>query len=61
MPQKIICSECGEIFYEGTELKPPEEIMQRLKGICPTCGKSLNFDPKKVDIQASKLNGKNIR
>jgi len=51
MPQKISCDGCGEMFYEGTDLKAPEEINQQLKGICPKCGRKLSSNPIKVDIK----------
>lgn len=50
MPQKITCDRCDEIFYEGSDLKAPEEIIKKLDGVCPKCGKTLSFDPKKVEI-----------
>ena len=53
MPQKIVCGGCGEVFYSSKDLKPPEEIIQQLKGICPKCGKELSFDPRNIDIRAS--------
>ena len=53
MPQKIICGSCGEVLYDGNDLKPPEELIQQLKGVCPSCGKKLAFDPAKVDIRVS--------
>ena len=52
MPQKIICGGCGEVFYNGNDLKPPEETVEELSGVCPKCGKKLSFDPTKVDIRA---------
>ena len=51
MPQKIICGNCGEVFYDGFDLKPPDDILQQLKGVCPKCGRKLVFDPKNVDIK----------
>lgn len=53
MPQKIICGGCGEVFYEGTNLKPPEELIQQLKGTCPKCGRKLHFDPRNVEIKGA--------
>jgi len=31
MPQKVLCSKCDAILYEGVELTPPEEIVQRAR------------------------------
>lgn len=61
MPQRITCGGCGEVFYEGTDLKLPDEVIQQLKGVCPKCGKKLTFDPKNVDIQAMQGEGKSRR
>jgi RNase P subunit RPR2 len=51
MPQRVICQKCGTILYEGIELIAPEEIVQRLDGICPKCGKKLSFNPENVTIR----------
>jgi len=48
MPQKIICSQCGTVLYEGLELEPPVEIIQRHNGTCPKCGKKLDYDSNNV-------------
>ncbi len=53
MPQKVICEKCGSILYEGTELKPPDEIIQINDGKCPRCGKKISFVPKKVEVIAA--------
>ena len=53
MPQKITCRGCGEIFYEGNDLKAPEEFIQKLKGVCPKCGKDLLFDATTIEINVS--------
>jgi DNA-directed RNA polymerase subunit RPC12/RpoP len=54
LPQKVICEKCGSVLYEGTELKPPDEIIQDNDGKCPKCGKKISFIPKKVDVIAAK-------
>ena len=54
MPQKVICEKCGFILYEGTDLKPPDEIIQNHEGKCPKCGKKISFVPKKVEVGADK-------
>jgi len=51
MPQKVLCSKCGAILYEGLELTPPDEIVQRFNGKCPRCGKKLSFNPTNVDVK----------
>ena len=50
MPQKIVCGGCNEVFYEGTDLRLPEELIQQFKGICPKCGRKLTFEPKNIEI-----------
>jgi hypothetical protein len=50
VPQKIVCDACGEVLYDSKELKPPEEVIQKLEGACPQCGKSLAFQPGNVEI-----------
>jgi len=54
MPQRVFCQNCGFTLYEGTELTPPEEIVQRFNGKCPKCGKKLSFNPTNVDIKPIK-------
>lgn len=51
MPQQIICHGCGELLYEGTELKPPDEIIQRYNGKCPKCGRKLSMVPTSVEVK----------
>ena len=41
------------VLYDGTELKPPDEIIQSHDGKCPACGKKLSFIPKNVEVKAS--------
>ncbi len=52
MPQKIICSSCGEILYERNDLKSPVDIIKHFNGKCPKCSKKLVFDPQKVEINS---------
>jgi len=47
----IVCGKCGSILYSGSDLKPPEEVIQQYNGRCPSCGKKLVFDPEKVEIK----------
>ncbi|MCK4633438.1 hypothetical protein KAT42_01290 [Candidatus Bathyarchaeota archaeon] len=51
MPQKVSCQECGYILYEGRELKPPDEIIQKHDGKCPKCGKKLSTVPLDVEVK----------
>jgi len=51
VPQRVICQKCGAVLYDGTELKPPDEIIQSHDGKCPTCGKKLSFIPKNVEVK----------
>jgi predicted RNA-binding Zn-ribbon protein involved in translation (DUF1610 family) len=53
VPQKVICEKCGFVLYAGTELKPPDEIIQMHEGKCPECGNEISFIPKKVEVTAA--------
>jgi DNA-directed RNA polymerase subunit RPC12/RpoP len=55
MPQRILCEDCNEILYQGSELVPPEEIIRKHDGRCPKCGKKLCFTAEKVEVKALKL------
>lgn len=50
MPQKVLCNACGEILYQGDDLKSPEEIYEMLGGRCPRCGRKISLMPQKVEI-----------
>jgi len=50
MPQKILCTGCNTILYDGFELESPLEIIQRNNGVCPKCGRKLGFDPDAIRI-----------
>jgi len=54
MPQEAICEGCGAVLYKGIDLKPPDEIIQRLEGKCPKCGRKLSFLPIKVEVKPVK-------
>jgi len=54
MPQRVICHECGEILYEGDDLKTPDEIIQRHNGRCPKCGRKLSSVPSSVEVKPIK-------
>jgi hypothetical protein len=53
LPQKVICEKCGFVLYEGSELKPPDEIIQNHDGKCSKCGKKISFIPKKVEVKSA--------
>jgi hypothetical protein len=53
LPQRVICEKCYFILYEGTELKPPDEIIQTHDGKCPHCNKKISFVPKKVKVKSA--------
>lgn len=50
MPQKIVCSGCGHILYEGEILKSPQDIVKKYAGRCPRCNKSLSFSSTGVKV-----------
>jgi ribosomal protein S27AE len=52
MPQRVLCQSCGYVLFEGVELTPPDEIIQRFNGRCPKCGKKLTFDHSHIQIKA---------
>jgi len=43
MPQRMLCSECKEVLYEGDLLKSPQDIIKKFEGKCPECSKDLTF------------------
>ena len=53
LPQQVLCKKCGFVLYEGTELKPPDEIIQTHDGKCPNCGDKIGFVPKKVVVKSA--------
>ena len=48
-----MCEKCNFVLYEGTELKPPDEIIQTHDGKCPQCKKKISFVPKKVEVRSA--------
>ncbi|MEM1514822.1 MAG: hypothetical protein QXH24_02065 [Candidatus Bathyarchaeia archaeon] len=50
MPQKVLCSGCGKILYQGYDIKSPEEIYVMYSGRCPNCGKKLSLMPQKIEV-----------
>ena len=58
MPQRVICEKCGFVLYEGSDLKPPDEIIQTYDGKCTECGKKISFVPKKVEVKSADDKGR---
>jgi len=50
MPQKVICSECAHVLYEGDILKAPQDIAKKYDGRCPSCRKILKASMESVSI-----------
>jgi hypothetical protein len=55
VPQRIKCDGCGEVLYEGAELKSPFEIIATYDGKCSKCGRKLLPIPIRVDIKTLEL------
>ncbi len=51
MPQRVVCQGCGHVLYDGAELKPPDEILQKFEGKCPSCSKKLSLLPIDVEVK----------
>ncbi len=51
MPQRVVCHGCGQVLYEGQELRPPDEILQQHGGNCPKCGRKLSLLPIDVEVK----------
>jgi DNA-directed RNA polymerase subunit RPC12/RpoP len=54
MPQQVLCDNCGELLYQGEDIKSPEEIHQMHNGRCPKCGRKLSIIPQKVEVFSAK-------
>jgi DNA-directed RNA polymerase subunit RPC12/RpoP len=54
LPQRVVCHGCGQLLYEGAELKPPDEIIHQHEGKCPNCGKKLSLLPLGVEVKPIK-------
>ncbi|MEM2669253.1 MAG: hypothetical protein QW341_00785 [Candidatus Bathyarchaeia archaeon] len=50
MPQRVLCDGCGEILYQGYDIKSPEEIYEMYSGRCPKCGRKLSLMPQKIEV-----------
>jgi len=50
MPQRVICSECAHVLYEGDNLRSPQDIAKKYEGRCPSCGKILKASMESVSI-----------
>jgi RNase P subunit RPR2 len=51
MPQRIICSGCSYVLYEGSVFSPPVEVIQQYNCTCPNCGRKLSFLPLNIDVK----------
>ncbi len=51
VPQRILCSKCGEVLYEGDLLKSPQDVIKKYEGKCPNCGKELCFGTDGVKVK----------
>ena len=52
MPLQVRCERCGAVLYEGTNVKPPYEIIESHNGKCPGCRKKLSHIPITVKIRS---------
>lgn len=50
MPQRVSCSECNHLLYEGDILKSPQDILKKYDGRCPNCNRKLGFTTGAVSI-----------
>jgi len=50
MPQRVMCSECAHVLYEGDILRAPKDIAKKYEGRCPSCGKILKTIIKSLSI-----------
>jgi len=50
MPQKVTCSECNYLLYEGDILKSPQDIIKKYDGHCPKCNRELGVGGANVRI-----------
>jgi hypothetical protein len=55
MPERIVCSDCGFVFYDNSthrfpQLKSGLEIIKHYEGKCPDFGKKLKFSADAVNI-----------
>ncbi|MEM2896918.1 MAG: hypothetical protein QXG01_05030 [Candidatus Bathyarchaeia archaeon] len=51
MPQRIFCEKCKNILYEDDfDVIEPNQIILKYYGVCPSCGKKLDFHPENINI-----------
>jgi hypothetical protein len=60
MPQKVVCSDCKEVLYEGDLLKSPQDIIKKFEGYCPKCNKKLVFSGENVKVNSAEGNRTHI-
>jgi len=58
LPQRVTCSECNNVLYEGDILKSPQDIIKKYDGKCPKCNRKLNFSTGGVTIYSGKEENK---
>jgi len=51
LPQRVVCHGCAHVLYEGSELKPPDEIISENGGKCPKCSRKLSLLPIDVEVK----------
>jgi len=51
MPQRVICSSCSYVLYEGSVFSPPAEVAKQHGSACPNCGRKLSFLPLSIDVK----------
>lgn len=58
LPQRVTCSECNQVLYEGDILKSPQDIIKKFDGRCPKCNRKLDFSTGGVSIYPSEEDNK---
>ena len=58
MPEVIVCGHCGFIFYEGTDLVPPETVAKKYNYRCPRCLAPLKLKPLNMKVEATRSRGR---
>lgn len=60
LPEIITCRGCGNILYEDNDLVPPDEIIRKHNGVCPKCGRKLEFSADQIEIRKH-VKGKKLK
>lgn len=56
MVYKVVCHNCGYVFYKDKKIPNLLEIYGSVGGVCPRCGRKINWKPKAVIIKKAKKN-----